>query len=85
MSQRIRSEFGPLAARVAGPEATVGGRHVYLQADDGTWRPALLAGWHRLEDGWYGLVTWTQPTNPRFETGLIPAGRLQPVSGGSPQ
>lgn len=78
MSSRIRSDFGPLGGRTAGPRP-IPGRHIDVH--DGTnWRPGLFARWERAGTSWLGLVAWVT-ADGTVEVSLLPADQLRPSAG----
>lgn len=73
MSSRIRSDFGSLADR--GNEGRRPEGRPVLVLIDGSWQPALLVKWVRVDGAWFGLASWV--VGDRFETSMVPADRLR--------
>lgn len=80
MSSRVTSELGTLGDRIARtrttePARTV--RHVLARNDAGLWQPALLIGWYRAQDRWWGRVAMLDGDHDAALVDLT-AGRLRP-------
>lgn len=80
MSSRITSELGTLGDRIARMRATEPARtvrHVLARDDAGLWQPALLVGWFRAQDRWWGRVAMLDGDHDAALVDLA-AGRLRP-------
>ena len=81
MSSRITSEFGTLAERLARTNNTATpfpAKHIQARDDTGVWQPALLFGWHKNPDGWWGRVAMLIKDEPTVVD--LTARRLRPIN-----